>query len=354
MAMSPADPKPHSARVLFLADCGPEVGGGHVMRCLSLAQALMDRGVACAMVAPPAVSAVLDAFAGPQIERLPADEGPLHLLVRAARDHASHWQAQVVVVDHYRLGAEQEQFLGAPVAVIDDLADRPHGCKLLIDPTLGRDARDYERLTPPGARILTGPGYALLAPAYAETRANSLALRRCDPPPRRLLVSLGLMDLKGITGRVLHLLEPQLDGLEVDVVVGGQAGSLPWLRHLASHDPRVRLHVDTRRMPALIAEADIGVGAGGVSTWERAALGLPSLSLVLADNQRPLAAELHRRGACLAVEAAGGALAGTLAAAFGRLLADPELRGRLSETSAGLCDGQGAARAAEAILATVA
>lgn len=352
MAMSPAEPKPSQPRVLFLADCGPEVGGGHVMRCLSLAAALMDRGAACAMLATPAVSAILDAFASPGIERLAADEGPLHLLVRAARDHASRWQAQLVVVDHYRLAAEQEQFLAVPVAVIDDLANRPHRCGILIDPTLGRSAADYERLTAPGARILTGPDYALLAPDYAKARAGSLPVRRCDAPPGRLLVSLGLMDLKGITGRVLRLLEPQRSGLEIDVVTGGQAGSLPWLRHLASRDPGLRLHVDTRRMPALIAEADIGIGAGGSSTWERAALGLPSICLILADNQRALALELDGRGACLAVEARGGGLDQRLPAAFARLLDDAPLRRRLSEISAGLCDAQGAARVAEALLAS--
>ena len=337
--------------MLFLADCGPEAGGGHVMRCLSLARALMDRGAACAIVETPEVGRVLDAFAAPGIERLAAGGGRLHELVGAARDHAGRWRAHVVVVDHYGLAAGQEQFLGAVIAVIDDLADRAHRCGLLIDPSLGRNARDYERLTPAGARILTGPAYALLSPVYAQARAEILAGRRPDIPPRRLLVSLGLMDLKGITGRVLHLLEPQLDGLQIDVVVGGQAGSLPWLRRLASRDPRLRVHVDTVRMASLIGEADVGVGAGGSSTWERAALGLPSLSVILADNQRALALELDRRGACLAVETAGASLAEALTSAFGRLLEDGALRRRLSESSAAVCDGQGAARAAEAVLA---
>ena len=351
MAMSPADPKPHSARVLFLADCGPEVGGGHVMRCLSLAQALMDRGVACAMVAPPAVSAVLDAFAHARIERLAAPDGQLHELVDAARGLAAQWRADAAVVDHYRLSAEQERRLGVPIVAIDDLADRPHQCGLLIDPSLGRSAEDYAPLTPPGARVLTGPDYALLAPAYAKARGWAKGTRPPSATPQRLLVSLGLMDLKGITGRVLNLLEPLLHGLDIDVVVGGQAQSLPWLRHLASRDAKVRLHVDTQEMASLITAADIAIGAGGSSTWERAALGLPSISLILADNQRDLTFELERRGACLAVEARGDGFATALPAALGRLLGESDLRRRLTETSAALCDGQGASRAAAAVLA---
>ena len=337
--------------MLFLADCGQEVGGGHVMRCLSLARALMDQGAVCAVLETPAASGVLDAFAGPGLVRLPAPGGALHELVNAAWDGARGWQAQVVVVDHYRLSAEQERFLGVPVAVIDDLADRPHACRLLIDPTLGREAGDYEGLTPAGAPVMTGPAFALLAPVYGQARAGALAARRPHLPPRRVLVSLGLMDLKGITGRVLNLLEPMLQELDVDVVVGGQAGGLPWLRHLAARDPSLTLHVDTGQMADLISGADIGIGAGGSSTWERAALGLPSISLILADNQRPLALELERRGACLTVEAARGNLGEALTGAFRKVLEDGELRRRLSEISSGLCDGQGARRAAEAILA---
>lgn len=350
MAMSPAKAKPPQRRVLFLADCGPEVGGGHVMRCLSLARALAARGATCAMIATPQVARVLDAFADERTRRLAAAEGPLHALVDAARDNVARWSADVAVVDHYGLSAEQERLLGVPVAAIDDLADRPHACRLLVDPSLGREASDYAELTPPGANILAGPAYALLAPAYAEARAWALGARRPDEQPRRLLISLGLMDLKGITGRVLHLLAPLLDGLEIDVVVGGQAQSLPWLRHLASGDPRVRLHVDTRDMAALIAAADVGIGAGGSSIWERATLGLPSICLILADNQRDITFGLDRRGAGLVVEARGETFAADLQAAFGRLLGDGVLRRRLSETSAALCDGQGADRAAEAVL----
>jgi UDP-2,4-diacetamido-2,4,6-trideoxy-beta-L-altropyranose hydrolase len=316
MAMSPAKAKASQRRVLFLADCGPEIGGGHVMRCLSLARALTARGAACAMIATPAVARVLDAFDDKAILRLPVAEGPLHALVDAACEEVARWGADVAVVDHYGLVAEQERLLAVPVVAIDDLADRPHACRLLIDPSLGREAEDYGALTPRGARILAGPDYALLAPAFAETRAKSLRARRPEDPPRRLLVSLGLMDLKGITGRVLHRLAPRLEGLEVEVVVGGEAQSLPWLKHLASGDPRVRLHVDTREMAALIAAADVGIGGGGSSTWERATLGLPSISLILADNQRELAFELGRRGAVLAVEARGEAFVSELPAAW--------------------------------------
>ncbi len=349
MAMSPAEPKWPARRVLFLADCGPRAGGGHVMRCLSLAGALLDRGAACAMAATPSTTQVLDAFADQRLDRLEVPQAPPEELVERVRTAGEAWRADLVAVDHYRLEARHERGLGVPVAVIDDLADRPHDCRLLVDPGLGRSAGDYAALVPPGACVMTGPGHALLAPAYAAARPAALAARRAGARPRRLLVSLGLMDLGGITGKVLGLLRPSLGDLQIDVVVGGQAPTLPALMALAA-DGRFRLHVDSREMAALIAAADIGVGAGGSSTWERAALGLPSISLVLADNQAGLTQELDRLGACLAVDARGGAVGVALAEAFDNLLADGAVRRRLSDTSAALCDGGGATRVAEAIL----
>ena len=354
MAMSPAKLNSSPARVLFLADCGNQTGGGHVMRCLSLAQALQAQGAACAMVATPAVAKVLDVFADARLERLAAPEGPLHGLVEAAREAAALWAPTVIVVDHYRLGALQEQRLSGgaiAIAVIDDLADRDHQCRLLADPTLGRAAEDYEPLTPAGTRVLAGPAYALLAPAYALARGAAVRARRPEAPPRRLLVSLGLMDHGGITGRVLNLIQSEAGDLEFDVVVGAGAKGLPWLRHLAGLDPRIRLHVDSHQMASLIAAADIGIGAGGSSTWERATLGLPSISLILADNQRGLALELARRGATVAVDARGDTFVKALPEVLGRLLGDGELRRQISESSAALCDGEGASRVAEAVLA---
>ena len=351
MAMSPAEPKPSAARVLFLPDCGPEVGGGHVMRCLALARALMARGAVCAMLASAEAAGVLDAFGPEGLERIGLGPTPDGGLVLAAAEAARGWRPDVVLIDHYGLAAADERRIGPVTSVIDDLADRPHACRLLVDPSLGRTADAYRGLTPAGCRVLAGPDYALLGPAYAEARAVSLHGRRPAERPRRLLVSLGLMDLHGVTGAVMDLIRPRLGDLVTDVVVGSAAPSLPALRALAEADPRIRLHVDSRDMAGLIASADIGIGAGGVSTWERATLGLPSISLILADNQRPLAAELDHRGAVLAVEAWGPVFATALPAAFERLLADAPLRTRLSETSASLCDGGGAARVAEAVLA---
>jgi UDP-2,4-diacetamido-2,4,6-trideoxy-beta-L-altropyranose hydrolase len=351
--MIPAKATAKPLRVLFLADCGPEVGGGHVMRCLSLATALTARGAMCGFVEFPETRDVLASFAGDDVARLAAGEGPLPARVRQVASLAGDWGANVVVVDHYGVSADQERILaddGRAIILIDDLADRAHQCGLLIDPGFGRSAEDYRSLVPSGARILAGPAYALLRPEYAAARPAATSRRGVQETPKRLLVALGLTDFRGITGRVLNIVLPALEGIHVDVVTGAGAPSLTWLEHLAGSDPRVRLHVQTRGMVELMAAADVAIGAGGSSTWERACLGLPSISLILADNQRGLAQALGQADATLAVDAAAEGLPTRLLEAFVRLRDDGALRSRLSEAAAGLCDGLGAQRAADAIL----
>lgn len=350
--MIPPNATSKPARVLFLADGGPEVGGGHVLRCLTLAHAVAARGAACAFVAQPGAAAILRTFDAGGAKHLPATTDEPRPLALEAEAIAGGWEADVVVVDHYRLTAAQETRLRGGrrrIASIDDLPGRRHDCDLLIDPTLGVTADSRRGVAPASSAVLAGPAYALVRPAYAEARPAALARRKAADEPRRVLLSLGLTDLRGVTGVVLHILGSALDGLTIDVALGSGAPSLSWLKHRAQEDPLFNLHVDSLDMPRLMAEADIGIGAGGSSVWERACLGLPSLNLVLADNQRPMADELGRRGAALTVETRDRAFAERLLAAFGRLRDEPGLRASLSETSAGLCDGLGAARVAAAV-----
>lgn len=339
-------------RILFVPDCGPVVGGGHVMRCLTLAGALRSKGATVQFLAPPEAAELLDAFGGADISRLPLDEADdLAALVHKAGEAAR--EADIVVVDHYRLDAEAESRLRpAKVVVMDDLADRLHDCDLLIDSGLTREAGDYAQLAP-AARVLVGPEYALVRPKFAELRPQALERRRRREPVRRVLVGLGLTDLEETTCRVIEGLHNDFGKVAVDIVTGKAAPSLPGLRRMVAGDDRFTLHLDTARMAELMAEADIGIGAGGSSVWERACLGLPSITVVLAENQRPLTSELHRRGATLALDRFVLAFEAMLSGEWYGLLESAEARLAMSEASAALCDGLGARRVAQAVLSLV-
>jgi UDP-2,4-diacetamido-2,4,6-trideoxy-beta-L-altropyranose hydrolase len=327
-------PRPRIPSILFAPDSGDEIGGGHVMRCLTLARVLAGRGWRAAFAAGPAGRRLVDTFGWDGLELASGLDA----------------QADVVVVDSYRLDAAAEAPLvaqGRRVVVIDDLADRPHDCALLVDIGFGRRAEDYAG-SAPGARILAGPAYALLRPGFAAARPQALA-RRDGRPVARALVSLGLTDLGGVTGRVVQALLAELGDIELDVVLGAGAASLEPLSRLAGADRRVRLHVDVAGMQALMSSADVAVGAGGSATWERACLGLPSLSLILADNQRAMTRDLDAAGLTLAAEAQTGDLTSTLIVSWRRLIGDGALRMRLAQGSAAICDGLGAERVADAI-----
>src|SRR5437879_4866603 len=111
-----------SPSILFVVDAGPAVGGGHVMRSLTLAGALEAQGAPCRFVSPPQAQAILAAFA-PEVQQVPAastSPGDLVAAVQAERFDA-------IVFDHYGLSGDDQRAMaqGKPALAIDDLADRP-------------------------------------------------------------------------------------------------------------------------------------------------------------------------------------------------------------------------------------
>ncbi|MBR7620699.1 UDP-2,4-diacetamido-2,4,6-trideoxy-beta-L-altropyranose hydrolase [Phenylobacterium sp. 20VBR1] len=338
---------PQRPRILFVANAGPEVGGGHVMRCITLARALGERGADCAFACTPEVAALLDVF-GPEIVREEATGlDPDHIA-----DALTGVRFDAVVFDHYGLAREHHEALakGRTTLVIDDLADRPLAANLVLDSGPGRQASDYALFT--DAQLLLGPEFAPVRPEFAHVR--SAALSRRTGQVRRVLVSLGLTDLGGITARVVERLRMRLSDVALDVVLGAGAPSLPGLTKVAGRDPRLTIHVDSQDMANLILTADIAIGAAGSSVWERCVLGLPSAILVLAQNQQGAAAALAEREAALVVDAGADNLDARLDRAIVRLLTDAPLRQKLSAASAAICDGLGAGRAAEAFLKLIA
>ncbi|MGZ8406544.1 MAG: UDP-2,4-diacetamido-2,4,6-trideoxy-beta-L-altropyranose hydrolase, partial [Caulobacteraceae bacterium] len=238
----------------------------------------------------------------------------------------------------------------AKVAVIDDLADRKHACDLLIDPGLGHDEGAYAELAP-GAKVLSGPAFALVRPEFAALREESLARRAKNEPVRRVLVSLGLTDFGAITQKVMEGILPDASEVAFDVVLGVGCESLDYVKGLEGKG--VTLHVNTPDMARLMAGADIAIGAGGSSVWERATLGLPSILVVLADNQHRTAMELSSRGATEVIDRRALAFEAMMSGVWYAVLANADERAKLSRNSSALCDGLGAGRVAAEIMALV-
>ncbi len=303
-------------RILFRADASERIGSGHVMRCLTLANALRAEAAECVFVAASMPESLVRRVQAAGHETLllpeatPVSDRAVEEIwdeTEQSCDSANCLEAITarsfdwVVVDHYGLDRIWETALRGTVPhiiVIDDLANRSHDCDLLLDQNLGRKPADYYDLVPPSAKILAGPQYALLRPEFAAARPAALK-RREGGTLSRLLISLGGSDPDNLTGRVLSILNDLVlpEGARITAVLGALAGRLDAVRAFAgTMQYPTEVLVDVRDMAGLMSECDLAIGAAGATAWERCCLGLPSLVVVLAENQRPGAEALARAG----------------------------------------------------------
>jgi UDP-2,4-diacetamido-2,4,6-trideoxy-beta-L-altropyranose hydrolase len=329
---------------MFAPACGPEIGGGHLLRDIALAQALAARGVRCTFALDGYGAALLQRFGEgcAELYRLPetATSDTLGVAVSAVRP-------EVLVLDAYALDARAVQRLGPDrprVVVIDDLADRSYLCDLLVDPGYGRLEADYAPLAPRDCSVLVGPAYALLRPGFERPGAPSLRTQ-----VERVFVSFGLSDVDAVAARAVARLRSLSPTVCIDVALAIDAPSVPVLLAQAASDPHLTVHPDAHDIAELMRAADVAVGAGGASTWERCALGLPSLAVIVADNQRRVVRALEADNVLLASDLHDAGFQAEFDEAW-RRLQDLGLRKALATRAAALCDGRGAERVAEAIL----
>lgn len=333
-------------RVAIRTDSSARIGGGHVGRCLALAQALDSRGHEIRFVCrdlPGSLTPQI-AAAGFSAAILSGDAGEDAAATLAAlADFSPDW----VVVDSYALDAMWERTLratGCRVLVIDDLADRPHDCDVLID--VNRvDATDYHGLVPAGARLLLGPRFALLRREFAEARGADEAGETA--PSANALFFFGAADGTGMIERSLDALEriPGRDFVAHVVVTAANTrrqAIVERCRTMAG----VICHDSVADMAMLISSMGFAVGGGGTTLWERCCLGLPTLAVCLVNNQRLQLATATDLGL---VRFAGDVAEMTverLAAAIGPFAADEKGRAALRRAGRIMVDGLGADRVA--------
>lgn len=363
--------------VAIRVDVSRRIGTGHFLRCLTLANVLSLGGVVVRFVTrglPPIFQDTLSAkgheyvllderpaspaLAGGSFRPLLAHSEWLPVsqqqdaadTIAALEDRLWDW----LIVDHYALDWRWEQALRKSchhLMVIDDLADRRHECDLLLDQNLGRRTADYDDLVAAGCLTLIGPHYALLRPEFAQRRYKSL-LRRTAPALERLLISLGGVDPDNATGRILSALKGcnLPDHCRISVVLGATAPWIEKVRQGAGELPwPVEVLVNVEDMASLIADSDVAIGAAGGSAWERCALGLPTILLILAENQRCAAAALADSGGVVLVGDVD-TVCNQLASAIQHVLLDGALT-RMSQAAAKIADGGGAERIARIMFA---
>lgn len=312
------------------------------MRCLALAQALASRGWTSTFACTPETVATAPALvaAGHRIVELPG--GAIEPAVGRIGP------CELLVVDHYGLDATFEAACrpwAQRILVIDDLANRPHDCDLLLDQTFGRDPGLYRSRVMPACLILAGSNYALLRPEFSVLREATLARRREIGKVERILVSMGLTDSAGASLKAIEGMEAVGVKAAVDVVLGRTAPMRDEIEARAALAPdRLTVHVDVAHVAALTAKADLAIGAAGTTTWERCCLGLPTIMVVAADNQRDIAEGLTAVGAAVLVGTADDVSPAVLGRSVKRLMGDPLERIAMAAAAAAVCDGLGATR----------
>lgn len=287
------------------------------MRCLTLANALREQGAAVSFVCREHEGHLCDLLdrAGHTVRRQHGRK--VGIQTGDAADHAwwlgASWQEDAeqtraaieasdakpdwLVVDHYALDHRWEAILRPSVKrimVIDDLADRVHDCNLLLDQNLVADMHTrYADKVSAACGMLLGPEFALMQPIYAELHDR---VRPRKGPIRRIFIFFGGVDNHNLTGRTLAaFLDLNRQDIEVDVVIGASSPHTEVICQQVAGYSHIHLHSDLPTLAPLMTKADLAVGAAGATSWERLCLGLPSLVVTLAENQRATADELSRR-----------------------------------------------------------
>lgn len=334
-------------RVAIRADASSSMGTGHVSRCLALAEVLAQRGAQVFFLMRPAPGGMEAAVvrAGHQILPL-AQDGAAAATALLGAIGGVDW----LVVDHYALDAAWEAALrpaAAHLLAIDDLG-REHACELLLDANLrAPDDQPYLGRLPANCALLLGPDYALLRREFA-----ALALETAPRSAlRRILVSFGGTDPGGAT----ELAVAALAGLEPgryasDVVCGGGNPRAAAIARQCAVVEGCRCLDHSDDLGAMMAAADLAIGAAGVSALERLALRLPSLIVTLADNQHANAREMDRRGAARWLGDVGQVGRDHIATEIVALAAAPARLAAMSQCAGGIVDGLGAARVAQTML----
>ncbi len=336
-------------RVVFRADASAVIGHGHVMRCLALAEALKNLGAECVFISRTGGEAAAMAIGAAGvalrlIDVAPNDQRADVAATSAALGDRPDW----LIVDHYRLDAAWETAIAdevGAVMVIDDLADRPHHCQLLLDQNWhDNPVARYAGLVPAQCQMLFGPEWALLRPEFAAARSQ-LRPRRSEVV--RILVCFGGADAPNATGQVLQAMGELGRRVELDVVVGAGNPHQAELRDLCAGLPQAHLTVGARDIAQRMLAADLFIGAGGSMTWERACLGLPGITIAIADNQLALSRRLAEAGEGVDLGMLSGDALARLPAVLESMLADPAQGQGMGAALARRCDGLGASRVAQ-------
>ena len=294
--------------IFIRTDASVEIGTGHVMRCITLAKQLVSKGAE--------VSFICRDFLGNKIAFIQEQGFSVYILPSLIDEGHWNWisefwkwdaeetrqilrekNADLLIVDHYSIDIKWEKELRSLVKhimVIDDLANRIHDCDLLLDQNYYRNMHDrYKNLIPNSCMKLLGPNYVLLREDFLSIHIEKLNRHK---NLNNILIFFGGTDPTGETIKVLKAIkELALADVEYNVVVGDTNPQKNKVKNLCQQISNVKFHCQISNMAELMVKAVLAIGAGGTTSWERCYLGLPTLLIIVADNQKEVAHAINER-----------------------------------------------------------
>jgi UDP-2,4-diacetamido-2,4,6-trideoxy-beta-L-altropyranose hydrolase len=281
-------------KIFIRVDSGIDIGIGHMMRCMSLAETLPKTNFEVIFISKKLNNTIYDLISKKiyKICILPENNQNRNIIMHDAIetqkiitsfDDPTSW----LLVDHRKLDIEWEKILRKfvkKIIVIDDLADKKHDCDMLIDQNLYEKMDErYENLVSTNCKKLLGPKYALLRSEFSDLRQKPIKNRI---ELQKILISFGGTDPSNETRKVLEALKIlNLKNVQIDVVTTSVNPFKDEIKQLCSSMTGVNFHCDVDKIGALMSTSDLGIGAGGSTTWERCCLGLPSLVSVISEDQ---------------------------------------------------------------------
>ncbi|MCG6202437.1 UDP-2,4-diacetamido-2,4,6-trideoxy-beta-L-altropyranose hydrolase [Psychromonas antarctica] len=313
--------KSNTTQVIIRADASIYIGSGHIMRCLVLAESLKEQGFHVAFASRPQQGDMIDyirhkgfivhELLQPKVWLKPSHNSDYQAWLQVT------WQqdaknlieciasADLIVVDHYGIGHKWEKEitknLKCKLFVIDDLA-RKHNADLILDQTFLRDKSAYS-IDCSDAVILAGSQYAIINPLFHEYRKKSIATEKIIDS-HKVLLSMGGVDQPNAT---LAVLKSFANGVnpkpKITVLLNSQAPHYEAVREFSKQNENWVTHINfVENMAAIMSQHTLAIGAPGSTSWERACLGIPSIIVPLAENQKTISQNLESVNAVIRID----------------------------------------------------
>lgn len=341
-------------KILFRADASHAIGAGHVMRCLALAETALRKGYEPVFLSAEMLASLKKRMHSKKIRLIAQKAGAASLDdARATARLAAQGDYDCVVADHYGIGRGFQEVLqrsGIKQLLLDDDGRRDaYRADLVLNQNIFADKKMYKRSSPK-TRLLLGTHYALIRDEFLRPTHKRHAVRR---RASRILLTMGGSDPENVTTTALKAIERlPLGDLEVVVIAGPAYRNLAQIKTLCKNSKfNVQIQKDPKSMATWMAWADVAVSAAGSTAWELAYMGVPSILIIIADNQKAIGQTLQKRGAVLCAGEAHSLNVPKLSSMLERLVSSYPMRKKMSRILRRIVDGRGAERVLEAIAA---